>query len=283
MSHTDQATLAQAPLGKISENPETYSPDILFPIARLENRKSLELNDPSNPHFFGMDIWNAYEISWLGLSGKPEVAIAQIQVSANSPNIFESKSLKLYLNSLNHTRFSSLEDVQKTIATDLTQAAGSKVSVKLSGPENWGKLSFKEFDGKLLDRLSLEIDPNAGPNPKWLKSKINESPVEESLYSNLLRSNCPVTGQPDWASVRIEYVGPEIEEEGLLRYLISFRQHQEFHEHCVEKIFCDIKKMCKPSKLSVYARYTRRGGIDINPFRADFNTGSPDNFRQARQ
>lgn len=283
MSVNEKGTLAHAPLGKISDNPEIYSPDILFPIPRIENRLSLGLSDPKNPPFFGIDIWNAYELSWLGSSGKPEVAIAQIQTPANSPNIFESKSLKLYLNSLNHTRFSSFEEVQKTIATDLSQAAGATVSVKLAGPELWNKLSFKEFEGKLLDRLNLEIDPQQGPNPEWLKSKVGESPVEESLYSNLLRSNCPVTGQPDWASVRIEYVGPEIEEEGLLRYLISFRQHQEFHEHCVEKIFCDIKQMCQPSKLSVYARYTRRGGIDINPFRADFNTGSPDNFRQARQ
>lgn len=283
MSSNEKGSVAHAPLGKISEYPEIYSPQVLFPIPRLENRLSLNLTDPKNPPFFGIDIWNAYEISWLGTSGKPEVAIAQIQVPANSPNIFESKSLKLYLNSLNHTRFNSFEEVQKAIVTDLSAAAGASVSVKLTGPEFWSKLSFKEFDGKLLDRLNLEIDPNQGPNPEWLKSKVNESPVEETLYSNLLRSNCPVTGQPDWASVRIEYVGPEIEEEGLLRYLISFRQHQEFHEHCVEKIFCDIKQMCKPSKLSVYARYTRRGGIDINPFRADFNTGSPDNFRQARQ
>lgn len=276
-------SLADAPLGKTSENPNAYSPEILFPIPRSENRQTLGLADSTKLPFFGVDIWNAYEISWLGLTGKPEVAIAQIQTPAESPFIFESKSLKLYLNSLNHSRFTSLEEVQSIIAEDLSKAAGAKVSVKLSGPELWPKLKFKEFEGKLLDRLNLEIDPNLGPDKSWLSAKEDESPVEETLISNLLRSNCPVTGQPDWASVQIHYVGPEINEEGLLRYLIAFRQHQEFHEHCVEKIFCDIKAMCKPSKLSVYARYTRRGGIDINPFRTDFNAPWPENIRQARQ
>lgn len=276
-------SLADAPLGKTSENPNAYSPEILFPIPRSENRQTLGLADSTKLPFFGVDIWNAYEISWLGLTGKPEVAIAQIQTPAESPFIFESKSLKLYLNSLNHSRFTSIEEVQSIIAEDLSKAAGAKVSVKLSGPELWPKLKFKEFEGKLLDRLNLEIDPNLGPDKSWLSAKEDESPVEETLISNLLRSNCPVTGQPDWASVQIHYVGPEINEEGLLRYLIAFRQHQEFHEHCVEKIFCDIKAMCKPSKLSVYARYTRRGGIDINPFRTDFNAPWPENIRQARQ
>ena len=276
-------SLTNAPLGKTSENPNSYSPELLFPIPRVENRETLGLNDPNKLPFFGVDIWNAYEVSWLGLTGKPEVAIAQIQTSAESQFIFESKSLKLYLNSFNHSRYENLEDVQEIISKDLTKVAGAKVTVKLFGPDQWSKLKFKEFEGKLLDRLNIEIDPNLGPDSSWLSAKNNESPVEESLFSNLLRSNCPVTGQPDWASVQIKYVGPEINEEGLLRYLIAFRQHQEFHEHCVEKIFCDIKMMCKPSKLSVYARYTRRGGIDINPFRTDFNSPWPDNIRQARQ
>lgn len=284
MNHKNtHQSLSDAPLGKTSENPNTYSPQLLFPIPRIENRETLGLSDPNKLPFFGVDIWNAYELSWLGLSGKPEVAIAQIQTPAESQFIFESKSLKLYLNSLNHSRYSNIEDVQHLISTDLTKVAGAKVAVKLYPPEQWTKLKFKEFEGKLLDRLNIEIDPDLGPDASWLSAKENESPVEESLFSNLLRSNCPVTGQPDWASVQINYVGPEINEEGLLRYLIAFRQHQEFHEHCVEKIFCDIKSMCKPSKLSVYARYTRRGGIDINPFRTDFNAPWPDNIRQARQ
>ena len=276
-------SLQNAPLGKISDNPNAYSPEILFPISRSINRAHLQLSNPERPPFLGVDIWNAYELSWLGVSGKPEVAIGQIQVPADSPNIIESKSLKLYFNSLNHARFTSIEEVQKTIARDLSKAAGASVIVKLSTPAEWNKLTFKDFEGKLMDRLNLDIDPNASPNPSWLKTKIDEGAVEDVLISNLLRSNCPVTGQPDWASIRIEYVGPEIEEEGLLRYLIAFRQHQEFHEHCVEKIFCDIKSHCKPSKLAVYARYTRRGGIDINPFRTDFNMTLPENFRQSRQ
>ena len=276
-------SLIDAPLGKVSENPDQYSPEILFPIPRSENRQSLGLLDSQNLPFFGVDIWNAYEVSWLGLCGKPEIAIAQIQVPAQSPFIVESKSIKLYLNSLNHTRYDSMSVVEKIIGLDLSRAAGATVSVKLNGPETWSKLKFQEFAGKLLDRLNLEIDPNQGPDKTWLHAREDEGPVEEVLTSNLLRSNCPVTGQPDWASIQIHYVGPAINEEGLLRYLISFRQHQEFHEHCVEKIFCDIKSMCKPSKLSVYARYTRRGGIDINPFRTDFNAPWPDNLRQARQ
>lgn len=276
-------SLQNAPLGKISDNPNAYSPEILFPISRSINRAHLQLSNPERPPFLGVDIWNAYELSWLGVSGKPEVAIGQIQVPADSPNIIESKSLKLYFNSLNHARFTSLEEVQKTVAKDLSKAAGASIIVKLSTPTEWNKLTFKDFEGKLMDRLNLDIDPNASPNPSWLRVKTDEGPVEDVLISNLLRSNCPVTGQPDWASIRIEYVGTEIEEEGLLRYLIAFRQHQEFHEHCVEKIFCDIKSHCKPSKLSVYARYTRRGGIDINPFRTDFNMTLPENFRQSRQ
>lgn len=281
--NTTSAHLHDAPLGKVSENPLTYSPETLFPIPRLPNRKSLGLDNVQNLPFFGVDIWNAFELSWLGLTGKPEVAIAQIQVSADSPFIVESKSLKLYLNSLNHTRFTNAEEVQKIIERDLSQAAGSTVSVKISEPETWGKLKFQEFEGKLLDRLNVEIDPDAGPNSSWLKNMPSEIPVEETLRSNLLRSNCPVTGQPDWASIQIHYIGQEIDEEGLLRYLIAFRQHQEFHEHCVEKIFCDIKRMCKTTKLSVYARYTRRGGLDINPFRTDFSGAWPENIRQGRQ
>jgi len=283
MSDTAKSSLKHAPLGKISDNPETYSPEILFPIARLENRQTLGLKNPGQLPFFGVDIWNAYEMSWLGSTGKPEVAIGQFLIPADSPNIVESKSLKLYLNSLNHTKFTSAEEVKQTIVKDLSQACGANVSVKLLGPDQWQNLSFQEFQGKLLDRLNLEINPLEGPNAEWLSAKTGESPVEETLYSHLLRSNCPVTGQPDWASISIQYVGPEMNEEGLLRYLISFRQHQEFHEHCVEKIFCDLKRMCQPSKLAVYARYTRRGGIDINPFRTDFNTAAPTNERQARQ
>lgn len=277
MSH-----LEHAPLGKNSENPNQYSPDLLFPISRDENRARLGIQSQSLP-FFGVDIWNAYELSWLNAKGKPQLAIATFMVPANSPNIIESKSWKLYLNSLNNHRFHSNDELINTLKKDLSKAAGATVTVQLHSPESQSASGMKELSGKLLDRLDLEINPSQKPTSDLLSSDPSLGLVEETLVTHLLRSNCPVTGQPDWASVQINYVGPTINEEGLLRYLIAFREHQEFHEHCVEKIFIDIKNKCRPSKLSVYARYTRRGGIDINPFRADYNAEWPDNKRHSRQ
>ncbi len=277
MSH-----LERAPLGKNSENPNQYSPDLLFPISRDENRAKLGIQSQSLP-FFGVDIWNAYELSWLNAKGKPQLAIATFMVPANSPNIIESKSWKLYLNSLNNHRFHSNDELIDTLKKDLSKAAGATVTVQLHSPESQSASGMKELPGKLLDRLDLEINPSQKPTSDLLSSDPSLGLVEETLVTHLLRSNCPVTGQPDWASVQINYVGPTINEEGLLRYLIAFREHQEFHEHCVEKIFVDIKNKCRPSKLSVYARYTRRGGIDINPFRADYNAEWPDNKRHSRQ
>ena len=277
MSH-----LEHAPLGKNSENPNQYSPDLLFPITRDENRAKLGIQSQSLP-FFGVDIWNAYELSWLNAKGKPQLAIATFMVPANSPNIIESKSWKLYLNSLNNHRFQSNDELIDTLKKDLSKASGATVSIQLHSPESQSANGMRELSGKLLDRLDLEINPEQKPTSDLLSSDPSLGLVEESLVTHLLRSNCPVTGQPDWASVQINYVGPTINEEGLLRYLIAFREHQEFHEHCVEKIFIDIKNKCRPSKLSVYARYTRRGGIDINPFRADYNAEWPDNKRHSRQ
>lgn len=277
MSH-----LEHAPLGKNSENPNQYSPDLLFPISRDENRARLGIQSQSLP-FFGVDIWNAYELSWLNAKGKPQLAIATFMVPANSPNIIESKSWKLYLNSLNNHRFHSNDELIDTLKKDLSKAAGATVTVQLHSPESQSASGMKELSGKLLDRLDLEINPSQKPTSDLLSSDPSLGLVEETLVTHLLRSNCPVTGQPDWASVQINYIGPTINEEGLLRYLIAFREHQEFHEHCVEKIFVDIKNKCRPSKLSVYARYTRRGGIDINPFRADYNAEWPDNKRHSRQ
>ncbi|MFM9114241.1 MAG: NADPH-dependent 7-cyano-7-deazaguanine reductase QueF, partial [Polynucleobacter victoriensis] len=233
--------------------------------------------------FFGVDIWNAYELSWLNAKGKPQLAIATFMMPANSPNIIESKSWKLYLNSLNNHRFHSNDELIDTLRKDLSKAAGATVTVQLHSPESQSASGMKELPGKLLDRLDLEINPSQKPTSDLLSSDPSLGLVEETLVTHLLRSNCPVTGQPDWASVQINYVGPTINEEGLLRYLIAFREHQEFHEHCVEKIFIDIKNKCRPNKLSVYARYTRRGGIDINPFRADYNAEWPDNKRHSRQ
>ena len=272
--------LELAPLGKNSDNPSQYSPELLFPISRENNRSTLEIESNSLP-FFGVDIWNAYELSWVNKKGKPQIGIATFIVPANSPNIIESKSWKLYLNSLNNHSFESEEELIKTLSTDLSAVAGATVSVKITKPD--ALHDIKELQGKLLDRLDIDINIDEQPSPALLSADHTQPPVEECLVTHLLRSNCPVTGQPDWASVQINYVGPAINEEGLLRYLIAFREHQEFHEHCVEKIFSDIKKTCRPSKLSVYARYTRRGGIDINPFRTDYNASWPENIRHARQ
>jgi 7-cyano-7-deazaguanine reductase len=273
--------LADAPLGKTSANPDKYSPELLYPIPRSTHRVMLQYGNTLP--FMGVDIWNAYELSWLGPRGKPEVAIAQIEIPFDSPFMIESKSLKLYLNSLNYERFSSTEEVKLRISKDLSAAAKSNVAITLFDPQAWAQFSFDNLEGTSLDRLDLEIEPQDLPNRDWLSSETNAAPVEEILFSHLLRSNCPVTGQPDWASIIISYAGPAINQENLLRYIISYRNHQEFHEHCVEKIFCDIKSKCKTAKLSVYARYTRRGGLDINPFRTDFNTSWPKNKRLARQ
>lgn len=276
MSHLDQA-----PLGKISDNPLQYSPSLLFPISRGKSRAALGIKG-SLP-FFGVDIWNAYELSWLNKKGKPQIAIATFMVPANSPNIIESKSWKLYLNSLNNHKIDSDVALHQLLCTDLSAAAGAPVNVQLHNPEKISRGGMQELSGKLLDRLDLDIDPHQQPDATLLKTDLTLGIVTESFVTHLLRSNCPVTGQPDWASVQINYVGPTIDEESLLRYLIAFREHQEFHEHCVEKIYIDIKEKCRPSKLSVYARYTRRGGIDINPFRADYNAEWPENIRHSRQ
>jgi len=281
MNDTKLNPIANAPLGKTSPNPEKYSPDLLFPIPRDTHRALL--NYQKTIPFMGVDIWNAYELSWLNTKGKPEVAIAQIEIPFDSPNIVESKSLKLYLNSLNNERFSSSDEVKSQITKDLSACLKSSVKISLFEATSWSDFKFISPTGNCLDRLDIDINPLDTPNPNWLKSNFGSAPIEETLYSNLLKSNCPVTGQPDWATITISYTGPSIDQGALLRYLISYRNHQEFHEHCVEKIFCDIKNMCKPLKLLVYARYTRRGGLDINPFRTDYHTPWPDNTRLARQ
>jgi len=281
MINKDPSHISGAPLGKTSPNPDSYSPDLLFPIARSTHRDLL--NYQKTLPFMGVDIWNAYELSWLNLKGKPEVAIAQIEIPSNSPNIVESKSLKLYLNSFNNERFSNADEVKKRIIEDLSVCLKSQLNVLLFDPMAWSELKLVEPKGLCLDRLDIEINPQDIPNSSWLKADFENGPIEETLYSNLLKSNCPVTGQPDWATITISYTGPTIDQESLLRYLISYRNHQEFHEHCVEKIFCDIKSECKPIKLLVYARYTRRGGLDINPMRTDFNIAWPENKRLARQ
>jgi 7-cyano-7-deazaguanine reductase len=232
--------------------------------------------------FFGVDIWNAYELSWLNMRGKPQVAMATITVPADTPNIIESKSFKLYLNSFNQTRLANEEALLALLREDLSNGFGAPVQVALTLQDKFSNVKMGELDGLLLDRLDIDVDSYA-PAPSLLSANHDEAPVEETLVSHLLKSNCLVTGQPDWASVQIHYVGPQINQEGLLRYIIGFREHNEFHEQCVERIFVDILRGCKPQKLAVYARYTRRGGLDINPWRTNFTSGRPLNLRSARQ
>ena len=275
--------MATLPLGQASQYPDQYDPSLLFPIPRSENRAKLGIEHNQALPFVGVDIWNAYELSWLNQRGKPQIALAEFQVPADSPNMIESKSFKLYLNSLNSARFESEDAVRERIIADLSAVAGSKVSTRIHPTEMVAKKGMQEMTGVLIDRLDIEIDPNLSADPGLLGVNDSFGPIEQCLVSHLLKSNCPVTGQPDWASVQIRYQGRPILEEGLLRYLIGFRQLGEFHEHCVETIFSDIKRQCKPEKLSVYARYTRRGGLDINPFRTDHNAPWPDNTRHARQ
>jgi 7-cyano-7-deazaguanine reductase len=275
--------MSTIPLGKASEYPDQYDPSLLFPISRSENRLKLDIKPNQALPFVGIDIWNAFELSWLNKKGKPQIALAEFQVPADSPNMIESKSFKLYLNSLNSARFEDDVEVRERLITDLSAVAGSKVATRINQNETVAKKGMQEMSGVLMDRLDIEIDPSLSADPGLLEVNESFGPIEQCLVSHLLKSNCPVTGQPDWASIQIRYQGRPILEEGLLRYLIGFRQLGEFHEHCAETIFCDIKRQCKPDKLSVYARYTRRGGLDINPFRTDHNAPWPDNTRHARQ
>jgi len=275
--------MAILPLGQATQYPDQYDPSVLFPIPRSENRLKLNIQPNQALPFVGVDIWNAYELSWLNPKGKPQIALAEFQIPADSPNMIESKSFKLYLNSLNSARFENEEEVRARLITDLSAVAGSKISTRINTPELVSKKGIQEMSGVLMDRLDIEIDPNLPADSSLLEVNESFGPIEQCLVTHLLKSNCPVTGQPDWASVQIRYQGRPILEEGLLRYLIGFRQLGEFHEHCVETIFCDIKRECKPDKLSVYARYTRRGGLDINPFRTDHNSLWPENIRHARQ
>ncbi len=269
-----------SPLGKSVAYQAEYDPGLLFPIPRAGKRAEIGIN--GEPPFMGMDIWNAYELSWLNARGKPQVALANFLVPADSPNIIESKSFKLYLNSFNQTRLADEAELAGLLTRDLSAAIGKPVAVEIVSPERFASQRIADLDGYCIDNLDIEIDTYS-PAPQLLRCEEYPVPVEETLVSNLLKSNCLVTGQPDWASVQIRYFGPAINRESLLRYLISFRNHNEFHEQCVERIFMDIQHMCRPMKLAVYARYTRRGGLDINPWRSNFSTSLPPNRRTARQ
>lgn len=259
----DKLTPEQSLLGKKTEYDQHYSPDKLFPISRKTKRDQMGI--PSLLPFKGFDLWNHYEVSWLNESGKPVVALAEIRYDCESPYIIESKSMKLYFNGLNNTRFYNIHIVRNTIQQDLAHLVGSPVQVRLIPLAEQKEISIlHHFTGICLDELNVECDSYL-VNPTYLKTEKDE--VEETLYSNLLRSNCPVTNQPDWGSIQISYKGKKINREGLLRYIVSFRNHNDFHEQCIEQIFMDIMRLCQPRELSVYGRYTRRGGLDINPYR----------------
>ncbi|WP_319380616.1 NADPH-dependent 7-cyano-7-deazaguanine reductase QueF [Thiomicrorhabdus sp.] len=265
-SESKTGSAASSLLGRETPYCNLYNPDLLFPIPRCEKRSELGIDEDALP-FNGLDIWTAFEVSWLNPKGKPEVRIADFAFQASSPNLIESKSFKLYLNSFNGSHFSSEQEVIARMEKDLSSASGEAVSVDfrtLDGHE----LLFGDLPGVNLDGLDVEVT-DYSVNPDLLQT-LSGTIEEEVLNSHLLKSNCLVTSQPDWGSIVIRYGGPRIDHEGLLKYIISFREHNEFHEQCVERVFNDIMQRCKPEKLTVYARYVRRGGLDINPYRSNF-------------
>jgi 7-cyano-7-deazaguanine reductase len=279
-------TPEQSQLGKPATYADHYDASLLYPIPRGPKRSELGLG--TSLPFFGADLWTAYELSWLTPRGKPQVAIAHVTVPCESTNIVESKSLKLYLGSFTNTPFASGDEVRDRIRADISEAvwrggaSQASVGVRLVMPDAFDAEPIHELDGLSLDRLDIDCTQYT-PAPELLNAAFGEQPVTETLVSNLLKSNCLVTGQPDWGSVQIRYTGPQIEQGSLLQYLVSFRNHNEFHEQCVERIFMDVLTRCKPTRLAVYARYTRRGGLDINPFRSSHPVAAPKNVRNARQ
>ncbi|WP_248920828.1 NADPH-dependent 7-cyano-7-deazaguanine reductase QueF [Pseudomonas entomophila] len=269
-----------SPLGKSSEYIATYTPSLLFPIPRLAKWAELGVSGDALP-WQGVDFWNCFELSWLLPSGKPVVAIGEFAIPCDSPNIIESKSFKLYLNSLNQTVFESVAQLQACLVKDLSAAAGKPVAVKVSTLADVESLGVTTLPGLCIDALDVSISNYEQPQPGLLRCSA-ERVVEETVHSHLLKSNCPVTGQPDWGSVVVEYKGRALDHASLLTYLISFRQHADFHEQCVERIYLDLKHLLRPEYLTVYARYVRRGGLDINPYRST-RAISPENLRLVRQ
>lgn len=276
MSNTLENILERSPLGKKLGYIDQYTPSLLYAVPRKLNRDELGLS--ATLPFKGIDTWNAFEVSWLDSKGKPIVAVAEFVFPCTSPYLIESKSFKFYLNSFNQSSFKSLAEVQEVIQKDLSHVAGEAVTVKLILAHDYLP-QFTRFEGHCLDALDINCDTYE-VTPGFLQT--SNQYVEEVFYSHLLKSNCWVTGQPDWASVQIRYTGKKIAAEGLLKYLVSFRHHNEFHEQCVERIFMDILTRCRPEKLTLHARYTRRGGLDINPYRSTEDE-LPDNLRLARQ
>jgi len=258
-----ESPLEHAPLGREVTYPDSYDPTLLFPLDRTGNRSSLNVPGP----WYGADIWNAYEVSWLNRRGVPRAAMARFTVPADSPNLIESKSFKLYLNSFNEVRYDSTEEVAEFMRADLSQAAGAAVEVELQDDMAQLQAHCRPLQGRCVDDLDIEINQYQ-PDSGLLQRSPGGDIVSETLVSHLLKSNCPVTGQPDWGSVQVRYTSPRLDPESLLKYVVSFRRHTEFHEHCVERMYCDIWQALQPESLFVMARYTRRGGLDINPWRS---------------
>ena len=269
-----------SPLGKSSEYIATYTPSLLFPIPRAAKWAELGLSAETLP-YQGVDFWNCFELSWLLPSGKPVVAMGEFAIPADSPNIIESKSFKLYLNSLNQSVFNSADELVAVLVQDLSAVAGKPVGVRVRSLAEVTAEGVQAAPGVCIDELDVAISNYAQPQPELLRCDAARA-VEESLYSHLLKSNCPVTGQPDWGTLVVQYRGLALDHASLLAYLVSFRQHADFHEQCVERIFLDLQRLLKPEHLTVYARYVRRGGLDINPYRSS-GPISPDNQRLVRQ
>lgn len=267
MSYENHQALTGLTLGKSTDYRDIYDASLLQGVPRSLNRDPLGLHADALP-FVGGDIWTLYELSWLNARGLPQVAVGHVELDYASQNLVESKSFKLYLNSFNQTRFNSWDDVQHTLERDLSACAQGKVSVSLYRLHELEGQPIAHFNGTCIDDQDIEVD-NYEFSADYLENAASGKVVDETLVSHLLKSNCLITHQPDWGSVQIQYRGPKIDREKLLRYLVSFRHHNEFHEQCVERIFSDIQRFCQPEKLSVYARYTRRGGLDINPWRTN--------------
>ena len=269
-----------SPLGKSSEYIATYTPSLLFPIPRAAKWAELGLSAETLP-YQGVDFWNCFELSWLLPSGKPVVAMGEFAIPADSPNIIESKSFKLYLNSLNQSVFNTADELVVVLEHDLSAAAGKPVGVRVRSLAQVTADGVVNAPGVCIDELDVSISNYVQPQPELLRCDAARV-VEESLHSHLLKSNCPVTGQPDWGTLVVQYRGAALDHASLLAYLVSFRQHADFHEQCVERIFLDLQRLLKPAYLTVYARYVRRGGLDINPYRSS-EAIRPDNQRLVRQ
>jgi 7-cyano-7-deazaguanine reductase len=266
-SYENHQALSGLTLGKATDYRDIYDASLLQPVPRSLNRDPLGLHADNLP-FHGGDIWTLYEISWLNAKGLPQVAVGHVELRDTSVNLVESKSFKLYLNSFNQTRFASWEEVRATLERDLRHCAQGDVGVALYRLDEIEGQPIAHFHGTCIDDQDIEIDSYEF-SADYLQDAASGNVVEETLLSHLLKSNCLITHQPDWGSVQIQYRGLQIDREKLLRYLVSFRHHNEFHEQCVERIFSDIQRFCQPESLSVYARYTRRGGLDINPWRSN--------------